>query len=91
MLHVCKKKYKEKIENLFTSEPRTAWDGLTGWSKTKKDVKAYCKELNQFYARFDKYGFCEERTNTVKQDKSVVNSVKYYYTIFTSEFFILTL
>ena len=37
-LHVCKKKYKEKIENLFTSDSRTAWDGLlklTGWSKKK--------------------------------------------------------
>ena len=89
MLHVCKKKYKEKIENLFTSDSRTAWDGLrklTGWSKKKitpdiRDVKAYCNELNQFYARFDKYDFCEERTSIVKflklkQDKPVVISVK---------------
>ena len=65
----CKNNYKNKIERLFKSDSRSAWQGLkqlTGMSKPQftpqiENAEKFCNDLNSFYARFDKHDFSVER------------------------------
>ena len=55
---LCKKLYKDKIENQFKSnDTKQAWRGLetiTGYSTKKSpNINVDINELNKFYARFD--------------------------------------
>ena len=69
MIKTCKLNYKDKVENLFKSDSKAAWDGLrklTGMCKKKlsidaTNVKEFCDRLNLFYARFDEADFTTER------------------------------
>lgn len=62
----CKESYKQKIEDMFKStNTKSAWQGLktlTGFRKKSSlpesaNNEAFANELNEFYARFDKYDF----------------------------------
>jgi hypothetical protein len=67
---LCKKEYKQKVENLFKTDSKSAWNGLrvlTGMKKSPtapvvNDLNEFCNELNNFYARFDKHNFENVRT-----------------------------
>ena len=57
----CKRAYKLKVENLFKSDAKSAWQGLrvlTGMEKSAitpdiRDADKFCNDLNIFYGRFD--------------------------------------
>jgi hypothetical protein len=68
-ISVCKNNYKEKIEHMFKTDSKSAWNGLRTITGMKKGIIApdvenaqdFCNELNSFYARFDKYDFSAVR------------------------------
>ena len=70
-----KKRYKDKVENLFRSnKSKEAWKGLKVLcgSKPKNtsvepdDVETYVNDLNKFYARFDILNFKAECENLIE-------------------------
>lgn len=76
----CKSVYKNKIEDMFTSNNyRMAWQGLqklTGYKQGKKSVDvqdslAFAEELNTFYARFDQDDYSEEQEAIREQFRHV--------------------
>ena len=77
-ISVCKKEYKNKIENMFKTDSKTAWKGLkvlTGMNKNQvipdvENAQALCNELNTFYARFDKQDFTTVRIHIINFLKS---------------------
>ena len=60
---------------------KSAWSGirqLTGMKKAcalpdVQDVKKFCNDLNQFYARFDKFDFSHSRNELVEFHQSRVS------------------
>ena len=77
----CKERYRVKIEGMFKSDSRAAWQGLkqlTGMTKPRftplvDDPKTFCDNLNMFYARFDKHNFAAVRDNMTNHLVSVNN------------------
>ena len=69
-LNVCKTQFKEKVECMFKTDTKSAWDGLkvlTGMKKSRvtpavDNVTKFCNDLNIFYARFDKHNFSSVRS-----------------------------
>ena len=69
-ISLCKRNYKEKMESMFRTDSKSAWNGLrtiTGMKKSKnvpdvENVNVFCNELNHFYARFDNHNFATVRT-----------------------------
>ena len=67
---VCKSDYKGKVECMFKTDAKSAWDGLRTLTGMKKscitpnigNINEFCNELNVFYARFDKHDFSHVRT-----------------------------
>ena len=73
-ISTCKTNYKNKIASLFRQkDPKSAWKGLrqlTGINKkcpnnVVDNPSVFSNELNNFYARFDKHNFENERSNLV--------------------------
>ena len=75
----CKQRYKVKVEKMFKGDTGSAWKGikeLTGMCKSRykpdiDDSKKFCNELNEFYCRFDKHDFSNERKEIVEEISSV--------------------
>ena len=64
-IKVCKDRYKQKVENMFKRDAKSAWKGikqLTDMKESKgkhiiNNSKDFCNDLNVFYSRFDKCDF----------------------------------
>lgn len=81
-IKACKYRFKQKVENMFKRDTKSAWNGIKQLTGMKKSADSYivsnridfCNDLNVFYSRFDKYDFSQESSDIINQLKNADNA-----------------